>query len=120
MGGEKITCCPCYEQFVSVTEEERVLDTFYSFLGGPDGPTERAQTQPRSMQTGTTADGGGHQIKRGPTLVWLCAACCRRLPIVLILLRIMHGRKARFYLGMERTAANSLVPFRSVPMIQME
>ena len=88
-----------------------------SSLGGPNGPTERAQIKSCLMEMDITVDGGGHLLRTNTLL--LCRGMRKRLSFVLVWLarpKILEEPKhGRCYLRNGTTAMNSLVPFRSVP-----
>ena len=95
--------------------------TPFSSLGGQNGQKKKFL----SMETGIAADGGGHLLRTNTLL--LCLGMCKRLSFVLIWPawpKVLRSPKDGFYLGTERTAMTSLLPFRfpfrSVPQGRIE
>ena len=90
--------------------------TPFSSLGGPNGPTERAQIKSCLMEIDITVGVGGHVLRTNTLL--LCHVMHKRLSFVLIWLampKMLDGPNTIFYVGTERTSMNSLVPFLPVP-----
>ena len=86
-----------------------------SSLGGPNGPTERAQIKSCLMEMDITVDGGGHLLRTNTLL--LCRGMRKSLSFVLIWLarpKILDGPKHDFLPRNGTNGHEYVASFRSV------
>ena len=91
--------------------------TPFSSAGGPNGPTERAQIKHCLMEIDITLDGGGPILRTTRCLAvpWHAQKVIVRRDLAGEARGSGWTTNTIFYLGTERTAMNSPVPFLPVP-----